>query len=97
MVSNFKRTFIFHNDPGHAWLQVETSMIKALNVTGISSFSYIDGAAGLIAFLEEDCDAGLFLNAYKEKWPDTEIKFDEVYLNVDHWIRELPSFQEVRQ
>ena len=87
-------TFTFHTDPGHGWLQVETSLIQSLGVTGISSCSYIDGSANLIAFLEEDCDAALFINAYQEKNPRVEVRFREVNLNQEHWIRNLPSYDE---
>lgn len=88
-------TFTFHTDPGHGWLQVETSMIRALALTGISTCSYIDGAAHLIAFLEEDCDAALFMNAYQAKHPSHEIRYKESHLNQDHWIRSLPRYDEI--
>jgi hypothetical protein len=87
-------TFTWHTDPGHGWLQVETSLIKSLGVTGISTFSYVDGSANLIAFLEEDCDAALFINAYQELNPRVEVRFKERNLNQDHWIRQLPHYQE---
>jgi hypothetical protein len=87
-------TFTFHTDPGHGWLQVETSMVRSLALMGISEYSYIDGSAHLIAFLEEDCDAGLFLDAYQKKHPRHEIKFKEKHLDQDHWIRKLPRYNE---
>lgn len=87
-------TFTWHSDPGHGWLQVETSIIKSIALLGISTCSYIDGAANLIAFLEEDCDAPLFLNAYQEAHPRTEIKFREKYVDQSHWIRGLPCYDE---
>jgi hypothetical protein len=86
--------FTFHTDPGHGWLQVETSMIRSLALMGISTCSYIDGAAHLIAFLEEDCDANLFLEAYRAKHPRHEIQFNEKHIDQDHWIRSLPRYNE---
>ena len=49
---------VWHVDPGHAWLAVPRATIAGL---GISSFSFVDGDT---AYLEEDCDAGLWLEAY---------------------------------
>ena len=87
-------TFTFHSDSGHGWLQVETSLIRSLAVMGISTCSYIDGAAHLIAFLEEDCDAATFINAYQDANPRVEIKFREKHIDGDHWIRSLPYYDE---
>jgi hypothetical protein len=44
-------------DPGHAWLQVPLAEIEGLK---ISHYSFHDGQ---FAYLEEDCDAGIFLTA----------------------------------
>ena len=78
-------TFTFHSDPGHAWLQVETSLIKSLNVTGISSCSYVDGAANLIAFLEEDCDAALFIRENTNLFLYDITVEQWLYWNDNHW------------
>lgn len=57
------RPFVFHNDPGHAWLEVPMGMIFRLGLADkISSCSYRNGEK---AYLEEDCDAPLFLQALK--------------------------------
>ena len=57
-------TFTFHNDPGHAWLQVPICLIREIGVElHISPFSYMNGND---AFLEEDGDAPLFLKALTE-------------------------------
>ena len=54
------RTLTFHSDPGHAWLEVPLAELKSLGVAGeISSYSYINGET---AYLEEDCDAGIFID-----------------------------------
>lgn len=53
--------YIFFSDPGHAWLQVKLEELGILGIAGqISTFSYMNG---LYAYLEEDCDAGIFLRA----------------------------------
>ena len=48
-------------DGGHAWLVVP--MAEARKVAGISSFSYVS-PDGRTAYLEEDCDAALFISHY---------------------------------
>jgi hypothetical protein len=48
-------------DGGHAWLSVPLAEIKELGVADqISSYSYMTHER---VFLEEDCDAGVFLEA----------------------------------
>jgi hypothetical protein len=55
------KRYIFHSDPSHGWLQVPVSELKALGIAGqISPYSYVSGQ---YAYLEEDCDAGVFLGA----------------------------------
>jgi hypothetical protein len=54
-------TYIFYNDPGHGWLRVKIAELIGLAIADkISAFSYINGK---YAYLEEDCDAGVFLRA----------------------------------
>lgn len=49
-------------DPGHGWLEVPLEELDQLGVTSdqISSYSYVHGA---MAYLEEDCDAMVFIKA----------------------------------
>jgi hypothetical protein len=51
----------FWNDPGHGWLEVQISDLKLLEIEKkISGYSYRkDGKA----YLEEDCDASIYINA----------------------------------
>jgi len=56
---NMKK-YTFIEDPGHAWLSVPLSDIQALCIADhISSYSYMSPTR---AYLEEDCDATLFIN-----------------------------------
>ena len=56
----------FHSDAGHAWLAVPIHHIEELDIASeISTFSHMNDG---IAYLEEDCDAPLFLKAYKSKY-----------------------------
>lgn len=81
------KTFIFHTDPGHGWLEVTQLDLDDLLLTYIdfSEYSFTDGATRL--FLEEDCDAGIFLEAYKAKHGADSFRFDERNVNQSHKIR----------
>ena len=60
------KTYKFYADPSHGWLAVKIEELMQLGiVTQISPYSYVRGAT---AYLEEDCDAVLFFNAYKDKY-----------------------------
>jgi hypothetical protein len=55
----------FIEDPGHGWLEVPIEQINALGIAEkISGYSYKRNG---MAYLEEDCDAGTFIDAYKAK------------------------------
>lgn len=53
----------FYYDPGHAWLKVPIADLGKYKIKDISTYSYQDGS---FCFLEEDCDAPLYINAVKE-------------------------------
>jgi hypothetical protein len=62
-----RKIFTFHADNGHAWLRVTSS--EALDVGLVAkSFSRYSYVKGNDFYLEEDCDAGLFMNAYQRKY-----------------------------
>lgn len=75
------------NDPGHAWLSVAITDLIALKIEHeISAYSYMNATR---AFLEEDCDASIFLNAAKKAgW---NVSVSEKYAEKTS-IRSLPSF-----
>ena len=57
------RSLTFYEDPGHGWLAVPLDDLNMLGIAdAISSCSYIKGET---VFLEEDQDAGTYLNAAK--------------------------------
>ena len=79
----------FWSDPGHGWLEVPRAHLIRLNIAGaISKYSYIS-QDGQRAYLEEDCDAGVYLNALREQGVDFE--FDERFVE-NIFIRNLPSY-----
>jgi hypothetical protein len=56
-----KNPYILFDDPGHAWLRVPMHTIKTLGIgPKISAFSYMSKNR-YWAYLEEDCDMGLFI------------------------------------
>ena len=56
------KVFTFHEDGSHGWLEVSYQDVTDLNIQNeISDYSYINRTTEKI-FLEEDCDATLFLN-----------------------------------
>ena len=53
----------FHTDSSHGWLEVPRADAIALGLAEkISAYSYM---GGLSLYLEEDCDASLYLDAAK--------------------------------
>lgn len=67
----------WHIDSGHGWLEVNKSMLVKLGIEKmISGYSYQKGSK---AYLEEDCDAGIFFEAYykdKEWYKQENLKRD---------------------
>ena len=60
-----KQEYIMHSDAGHGWLEVNRQELIDLGIEDkISEFSYQKDNK---VYLEEDCDASLFLSAIKEK------------------------------
>lgn len=50
-----------YNDPGHGWLAVKHDLLRQLGIHHkISGYSYSKGGT---AYLEEDCDASLLVEA----------------------------------
>jgi len=79
----------FHCDPSHGWLEVMYEDLEALGIAGlISAYSY---AKGDRAYLEEDCDAGLYIQGAKAAgWT---IQIVEKYTGTDSHIRRMESFK----
>ena len=76
---NMIETFTYFNDPGHGWLAVSVERLAELGIAHeISSFSYEKGG---VAYLEEDCDAGVFMKAYVKQHGKRPL-IDEVYQEV---------------
>tara|TARA_R110000796_G_C14502408_1_gene429017 strand:- start:719 stop:1033 length:315 start_codon:yes stop_codon:yes gene_type:complete len=82
------RVFVFYSDPGHGWLEVPRAWLDLLGLQDkISPYSY---KTDRYAYLEEDCDAGVFINAYRDiigQAPDFVERHEE---NI--FIRDLHSY-----
>jgi hypothetical protein len=59
------KTYTFFADGGHAWLKVTRAELIELEVVGISRYSYQFNDN---VYLEEDCDAGKFIDAYERRF-----------------------------
>ena len=67
--------YIFHEDPGHGWLEVTRAELVRLGILNqISHYSYQRGDK---VYLEEDCDATLFVETKKAL--GEEMTFDDQY------------------
>jgi hypothetical protein len=73
------KTYKFHEDPGHGWLEVPVADVHALGILSkITGYSYRGkNEQGVdCLFLEEDCDFSTFYEAI-----DGKEKFDFVRIN----------------
>jgi hypothetical protein len=85
------------SDPGHAWLAVslddEVGFPRAIEY--VSEYSYIDYSghnfAGIV-YLEEDCDATTFVEAYGI---NLEAVQEHSFDDYDHFVRKLSLGREV--
>ena len=82
--------FKYHTDAGHGWIEVSKSLAKALGFTKeISSYSYHDQDN---YYLEEDGDAGLLINALKNR--GQVYRMDDCFMEGDSFVRALASVKK---
>jgi hypothetical protein len=84
-----EKTFTYHSDPGHGWLEVTVEELKSvgLNISDISCCSF---RSGNVLYLEEDCDAFKFTKAWKAL--GRPFNYDEeVEPRNDSFVRSLRS------
>lgn len=83
-------SFNYYRDAGHGWVAVKRNILDIIGIADkISMYSY---QRGKMAYLEEDCDASLFMNAFAEKFgKEPKLKI------VDHgdysWVRSQDRFK----
>jgi hypothetical protein len=85
-------TFTYHSDPGHGWLEVpiQTLLSVGLAPSDFSAYSYQHRDK---VYLEEDCDAAVFIRTYEQHVGP--FVCTDAYLNYDHWIRRLRRIESV--
>lgn len=88
-----KKIFTFHTDPAHGWLEVNTKDLVDLDLklSDFSAFSYANGGK---FYLEEDRDAGVFMDKYSAKHGPNDLSFMERHIDGEHEIRSYPSIGE---
>lgn len=80
--------YTWASDPGHAWLIVNMDELRELGITSrISSYSYHNNG---LAYLEEDCDAPIFIEAMRNR--GVTIEFRGAHVNHDSVIRTYRRF-----
>lgn len=80
--------YTFHNDPGHGWLEVPRAEARSAGILGrITHYSY-QSRDGATLYLEEDCDAALFVDARGL----TSADFRDKYSDADSFVRRLPHY-----
>ena len=77
----------FHADPAHGWLEVPLTLMRELDILP-SKYSYYDNEN---AYLEEDCDAALALNALEAM--GTELHICDRHTNGESFVRSLTRFK----
>lgn len=83
------KTYTMYSDPGHGWLKVTKADLAKLGITDkVSSYSYMRGN---YAYLEEDCDASLFLNTLEAT--GVVIKVKESFSNKSSRIRSYADYR----
>jgi len=82
--------FTFHTDPSHGWLEVPVAELHRINLTP-SDFSAYSYQQGEVVYLEEDCDAPVFMRTYEANIGPIAIV--EKFSHYDHWIRSLPRIE----
>jgi hypothetical protein len=85
-----KKILNFISDPSHSWLEIKRVSIPNDILNEISEYSYQDIDNGLV-YLEEDLDAGLYIDYLKSKGFDLEV--NTTFYNDDCFVRDLQGFR----
>ena len=81
------QTYRYIQDPSHGWIEVPLEELENIAYK-ISRYSYMNPKTGK-AYLEEDCDAAIFIKKLK----DTDTPYEIKEVHQEHtFIRNLPSF-----
>jgi hypothetical protein len=81
-------TYKLHTDSGHGWLEVGRDELTMLHIEDmVSRYSY---QAGNKVYLEEDCDASVFVNALENM--GTKVEYNSIHTDGDSPIRMLKRY-----
>ena len=84
-----KITLNVYSDPGHGWAKVSIDTLKKLGIAKkISTYSYMRGDQ---AYLEEDCDLYVLINALKAN--NIQYSFREFNTNQRSRIRSYDYYR----
>lgn len=86
------KTITIYTDPSHGWAKVPLTALHRLNIADkISTYSYMHILKNdLYAYLEEDCDLGLYLKALDLK--GIKYKFKTLHTNKSSKIRSYSRY-----
>jgi len=83
-------TLTVYVDPGHAWVGVPLTLVEKLGIKDIiTNCSYYNHKIGM-CYLEEDCDASVFVKVAREK--GYTFTFKESHNNWESPVRKLPHY-----
>ena len=85
-------TYTFYCDPGHSWLKVSKEEIKPIK-DQISPYSYMNGG---FVYLEEDCDAAVFLIHKFGSIENARNHIKDVHTNNRSQIRNYESYNPTK-
>jgi len=79
----------FHEDSGHGWLEVGREELAELQISSkISGYSY---QMGNRVYLEEDCDAPKFCDAFEQRY-GRKTPIEWYYVDGYSEIRNYPNY-----
>ena len=82
-------TVTVYSDPSHAWAKIKKSVLTNLGIADkVSSYSY---QRGDYAFLEEDYDLSLLMQAFEKH--GTSLRFIEKHTDKDSRIRNYERYR----
>jgi hypothetical protein len=86
----------FYQNPGHAWIAVpsEALALVGLSKNDFTAYSH-QSRTGTMLYLEEDCDATKFVEAFERKFGCKPYLLEQ-HTNHRHWIRSLPALETTR-
>lgn len=79
----------FLSDPGHGWLRVPLQLLNDWNISDkISEYSY---KTNNFAYLEEDCDASIFIDEAKKRNYKYSIHY-KLIKDFDYYLKSVGTY-----